>query len=599
MMKKTLALSLSLLLIFTCLASAALTFSDVTADSHPWAINEISDMADKKIINGYPDGSFMPNNNVTKQEALLLISRILGYTTSAAVEDYKNSIYDVFEDDFRNINTQYKREMAFLSWYGAFQPDELEDISFNAPLTREEAAYYVTKAMRQEDEALSYKIPTDLYEDDDLISSTYRRYVYFVREEKYMQGTGIGFAPKDNITRAEIAVLLYRLMGKIDISYSRATVDSVNVSQRTAKIYIGTATKNIDADVLIRNKGNEINVASLYKGLDGIALIANDEIIQLEVFFEAADVAKTVDGEIRSTASTGMNSVILKNPDTDMLTTYYLDENCRIFINNSDATFANIRTGDYATLDLDNAERVLTLTVSPSTAEVTNVTIKEMIITNTDTSLVVEKSDGSEETFTLTGKSLIIKKNGKVIDIAGLYKGDKLSKISLRFGRIVEIESTSNVSTLSGSITEILISPNSKITLSNGSESSVYNITRDTQIYVFGEAKTIYDLRLTHKANLTLDGNAVSKIEVSTQAQSNDAKGVIESINTSYGFINVVDVDGTAVQIFINSKTKIIDNNSNLAQTVTIRDIKVGQSILAVGALVNGAFEAQTIVIAK
>ena len=119
-------------------------------------------------------------------------------------------------------------------------------------------------------------------------------------------------------------------------------------------------------------------------------------------------------------------------------------------------------------------------------------------------------------------------------------------------------------------------------------------------IYVFGDVKTIYDLRLGQFAKVTLDGATVSKIEVSTQSQNANATGVVQSVNTTANLITVLNTDGNSVVIYVsNTKTKIIDNNSTSAVSKTLRDIKVGDNITCIGVLSNGVFEAQTIVITK
>jgi len=601
MTKKILALVLSVMLTFGIVASAAVNFSDVTATSHSWAINEISEMADQKIINGYPDGTFKPNNVITRQEAMLLIARILGYTTSPAVESYRNSIYNTYANDLSSVKSDYKQEMAFLIWYGVFSADELKTMKLDEQLTREEAAYFIIKAMRQEEEALSFTIPTDKYADDNLISKAYANYVYYARAAGYMTGSGEGgFTPRDGITRAQTAVLLYRIMDKVTTSFSVASVDSVNVSKNTAKVFANSKTMDIDENVIVKNRGKEVKISVLYKNIDGVVIMEDGKIIQLDVFFDESEIKKTVDGEVRAMSSAGSNTLTIRDPDTDVQTTYYLDENCRIFVNNTDAVFANVRNGDYVVLDLDSNDRILTLTVKPSVSDISDVIITDIIVESKDTSLIIETSAGDEETFILTGKAITIKKNGKTIDIASLAKGDKLSKISMSYGRITAIEAFSEVSTRSGSITEILISGTPTIKLLDGSTTSEYRLTRETQVYVFGELKDIYSLKLSQRANITLDGNTVSKIEVSTQSQSNDTKGVVESVNTSYGVFTVRDEDGIMVQVFVNNtKTKIIDNNSTAGLTKSIRDIKIGQNVTVIGTIVNGAFEAQTVVITK
>jgi hypothetical protein len=75
---------------------------------------------------------------------------------------------------------------------------------------------------------------------------------------------------------------------------------------------------------------------------------------------------------------------------------------------------------------------------------------------------------------------------------------------------------------------------------------------------------------------------------------------VVESVNTAYGFFTVKDTSGNSVQVFVKSnKTQIIDNVSANVAPKTIKDIKSGQNVTAIGSLVNGAFEAQTVVITK
>ena len=68
-MKKSLVLMLVFLIVFgTVVTNAA--FSDV--ESH-WAKTFITELTNKKILNGYPDGTFRPNNVLTKGEYIKLI----------------------------------------------------------------------------------------------------------------------------------------------------------------------------------------------------------------------------------------------------------------------------------------------------------------------------------------------------------------------------------------------------------------------------------------------------------------------------------------------------------------------------------------------
>jgi hypothetical protein len=56
-------------------ASDQPTFSDVTPDF--WAFAPIEAAAQAKILNGYPDGTFHPEQSATRAEAAIIINRIL------------------------------------------------------------------------------------------------------------------------------------------------------------------------------------------------------------------------------------------------------------------------------------------------------------------------------------------------------------------------------------------------------------------------------------------------------------------------------------------------------------------------------------------
>ena len=60
---------------FDKLEAGSKTFSDVP-ESH-WAYEAISSAAEKGWINGYPDGTFRPENAITRAEAVTLANAVL------------------------------------------------------------------------------------------------------------------------------------------------------------------------------------------------------------------------------------------------------------------------------------------------------------------------------------------------------------------------------------------------------------------------------------------------------------------------------------------------------------------------------------------
>ena len=74
-MKKLLKLLLSMLVII-CGAGAVLAFPDVS-DTH-WAASQIKELSEKGVIVGYPDGTFQPDDNVTRAEFAAMAIKALG-----------------------------------------------------------------------------------------------------------------------------------------------------------------------------------------------------------------------------------------------------------------------------------------------------------------------------------------------------------------------------------------------------------------------------------------------------------------------------------------------------------------------------------------
>lgn len=120
--------------------STSNNFSDVTADA--WYNNAVSTMVNAGIIQGYEDGTFRPNNNITRAEFAAIASRFM------------SSGYDVEEDLFTDIANHWAREnindAAMAGWIngypgGIFLPDQA--------ITRAEAVTLVNNVLQRKPDA--------------------------------------------------------------------------------------------------------------------------------------------------------------------------------------------------------------------------------------------------------------------------------------------------------------------------------------------------------------------------------------------------------------------------------------------------------------
>ena len=74
MVKKLIStiVAVTLLLSASVIGFSAASFSDLDETKYSWAIQQITAMAQKGIINGYPDGTYMPENKPTGPPCLKL-----------------------------------------------------------------------------------------------------------------------------------------------------------------------------------------------------------------------------------------------------------------------------------------------------------------------------------------------------------------------------------------------------------------------------------------------------------------------------------------------------------------------------------------------
>ena len=165
-------------------------------DGH-WANDNIKYVYDNSLMNGYSDGTFGPDNNITRAEFVTVMARLHGYTedTAAAAK---------FTDVSDHWAKGYIGALASMGIVGGvsdteFAPDE--------NITREQIAAILSRAL-----ALTHGDITVKYADDSAISEWAYDSVYSVFEAGYMKGdTANNFNPLNSATRAEVATIIYRL----------------------------------------------------------------------------------------------------------------------------------------------------------------------------------------------------------------------------------------------------------------------------------------------------------------------------------------------------------------------------------------------------
>ena len=169
------------------------------------------------FVQGYPDGTFMPEKNMTRAEAVIMFSRLLSESMVVTV-DHRNNYYpDVDPSQWYANQVGYMQSLGVLADYssdGNFRP--------NDPVTRAE---FATLAAHFDNLTLSDKnafsdVSTDHWAVKYINSAAAKGWI-----AGYPDGT---FKPEAFITRAEVVTLVGRMLSRTaDSTYLKDNAGSL------------------------------------------------------------------------------------------------------------------------------------------------------------------------------------------------------------------------------------------------------------------------------------------------------------------------------------------------------------------------------------
>ena len=120
-MKKILALAAVAALTAGVSAYAANPFSDVTPDD--WAFQAVSDLSVQGVVEGYPDGSFKGERNMTRYELAQIIARLMAKEDQLNAEQQAtlNKLAGEYADELANLGVRVanlEKKVGNISWSG-------------------------------------------------------------------------------------------------------------------------------------------------------------------------------------------------------------------------------------------------------------------------------------------------------------------------------------------------------------------------------------------------------------------------------------------------------------------------------------------------
>lgn len=171
----------------------------------------IESLAGRNIINGKSENEFKPNDNITRAEFATIVVKALGLDL---VDDI------VFEDV--NSNSWFGKYVATANKYGIVNGRTKGKFEPNGKITKQEAASMVERAGRlagielELDKAMTRDILSQ-FDDYVTISQWAMPALAFCYSENILDSDDIKVEPKKDITRGEIAQMLFNMLGKAEL----------------------------------------------------------------------------------------------------------------------------------------------------------------------------------------------------------------------------------------------------------------------------------------------------------------------------------------------------------------------------------------------
>ncbi len=213
-MKKKLSLFLTLVMALG--STNVVSAKEFTDTTNSWASEAIDRWSDYEVVGGYEDGSFKPQNDITRAEFLAMLDKVMQYQTVA-----ENTTTDM-------TGSEWYAESVLKNIAAGNVENTTGDVNASEKVTRSEVAVILCKALDIE--------PVEgntTFADDSNIPAESKGYVKALQEKGFISGrTNNEFDGDANITRAEVVSMFDKV---IQAMYTEA----------------GTYTENTNGNVVI------------------------------------------------------------------------------------------------------------------------------------------------------------------------------------------------------------------------------------------------------------------------------------------------------------------------------------------------------------
>lgn len=168
-----------------------------------FAVREITQATNIKVIDGYPDGTFRPNNTISREEFIKMLMVLATNRTF----------------DFASVDTKYESwagpYVTIAEMQGVIPTGTYTDESLKLPITRLEMVMMLSKTQIKMKGIPQNQIGSLVYTDISNLTDEEKDMILHAAKydllEGMKDGTSKQFKPRANLTRGEAAAALMRI----------------------------------------------------------------------------------------------------------------------------------------------------------------------------------------------------------------------------------------------------------------------------------------------------------------------------------------------------------------------------------------------------
>ncbi|OBZ12342.1 MULTISPECIES: S-layer homology domain-containing protein [Bacillales] len=257
-----------------------------------WAMEYIMRLASKGVFTGYEDGTFKPNQKISRIETLTAAVRLMGLRAQAeSAEEMKT---DLQFKDANKIKSKYPWAVGYVAVAlenDLFSETETE-VNPEANATRLWSTILLVKALKLEDEAKALNNTKLDFKDAKEIPAGSVGYVALALKKGIITGYddkhGKTFRPNQPVSRAELAALLDRTDTEMPDHDAQAITGKLKAAPANGSLTVVKADNSetalaIDSNVFIFRDDKKAPLSALRAGDEVLVRTYLNKVVFIEV----------------------------------------------------------------------------------------------------------------------------------------------------------------------------------------------------------------------------------------------------------------------------------------------------------------------------